>query len=322
MDLQQRILKESQHKFNEIREEILHYQFNFCETFQKWEEFSKFHKQQQLQFLPISFFKTHKIISQQYLTEELVFYSSGTSGSQVSKHYIAKEELYKKTLQLGFEAQFSKYKNASVLALLPSYQSNPNSSLIYMVDFLQNQTQQITGYFQQDFFGLQQAIEKNNKHGVETILFGVSYALIDFLEYCGVQNWPLLNVIETGGMKGKRAEWTKEELHQFIRNFLPQSNLYSEYGMTELLSQAYAKNSTHFFAPPWMKVDIIDINDPCKRMPLGKTGRICITDLANLYSCSFIATEDLGRQHSDGSFEVLGRIDFSDQRGCNLLYNG
>ncbi|HIP37425.1 MAG TPA: acyl transferase [Crocinitomix sp.] len=265
-------------------------------------------------FLPISFFKTHKV----YCGDEqadIKFNSSGTTGMVTSTHFVKDISIYEQSFKQTFEIFYGNIKDYIVLGLLPSYLEREGSSLIYMVDsFIKQSNHKNSGFFLNEFDKIERIIAKNEK---KILLIGVSYALLDFLE----QNHPNLAnciVMETGGMKGKRKEIPKLQLHQILKEGFNVNSIHSEYGMTELLSQAYALKDGKFVTPPWMRVLSRDINDPFTYTPKGKTGGLNIIDLANVYSCAFIATQDLGKVYDD-YFEVLGRFDNSDIRGCNLL---
>lgn len=270
-------------------------------------------------FLPISFFKTHSVYPQQYPKPEVVFSSSGTTGSDRSQHKIHKLKTYRESFNRAFRQFYGKPEELAILGLLPSYLEREGSSLIYMVDDLIGQSRiQESGYYLYDHEALRDQLLKLEDKKQPTLLIGVSYALLDFVEKYSLD----LNhttVMETGGMKGKRKEMVKEELHRILQKGFGVDSIHSEYGMTELLSQAYSSGRNIFQAPPWMKVMVRDTNDPFCYIENGSTGGLNIIDLANRYSCSFIATQDLGKLHDDGSFEVVGRFDNSDIRGCNLL---
>ncbi|MEE4197609.1 MAG: acyltransferase [Bacteroidales bacterium] len=269
-------------------------------------------------FLPISFFKSHRVLTFPE-KHETVFYSSGTTGKTRSKHYIKELKLYEKSFRETFTRFYGKVEDYCILALLPTYLENENSSLVYMVNQLINQsTHPRSDFYLDKTDTLARQIEALEKSGQRTILLGVSYALMDLAEKYPMQLSHTI-IIETGGMKGTRKELTKKELHQFLSGRLGVEKIHSEYGMTELLSQAYSKGDGRFFSPPWLKVLIRDTYDPFSLVPQGRSGGINIIDLANIHSCSFIETQDLGKINPDGSFEVLGRFDNSDIRGCNLL---
>lgn len=274
----------------------------------------------EIPFLPISFFKTHKILSDEINSEGLlVFKSSGTTQSIRSQHYLAFPILYEQSFMDTFSKQIADPKESIVMALLPNYVEQGESSLVYMVDHLVKESNHpLSGFYLSDLDLLITAIQKSRKENKKIILFGVSYALLDLAD----KNIDLsgVTVLETGGMKGRRKEMIKEELHQILCDGLNVSHIYSEYGMTELLSQGYTDGTEYFTAPNWMKVLIRDIDDPLNIRQEGKTGGVNVIDLANFYSCSFIGTDDLGVQQGN-RFKILGRFDQSDIRGCNLLVN-
>lgn len=272
-------------------------------------------------FLPIEMFKNHEILDKN-VSAGLFFQSSGTTQMNLSKHYIADEEIYKESIYKSFEQFIGKPEDFIFLGLLPSYLERQHSSLIYMVDFLMKKSAKPeNGYFlynHEDLFTLLNQLEHK-----KVILFGVSFALLDFLDYCSSNSRTLtfsdsLTVIETGGMKGRKEEMTKDELLQLLQNGFKTEKIYSEYSMTELLSQAYSLGNNEYKCPNWMKIMIRNAEDPFNYEKEGRTGAINIIDLANIHSCSFIATQDLGKTLGR-KFQVLGRIDHSDIRGCSLL---
>jgi phenylacetate-coenzyme A ligase PaaK-like adenylate-forming protein len=269
-------------------------------------------------FLPISFFKTHEVLSEQKLPE-VTFSSSGTTGMTTSRHLVTDVRIYEESFNIAFREAYGQAQDICILALLPSYLEREGSSLIYMVDALLKQSKDpLSGYFLHNHEELFQILLELKKAGRKTILFGVTYALLDFIEQYMVE-FPELIVMETGGMKGKRKEMIREELHETLCTGFGVEKIHSEYGMTELLSQAYSPGDGLFYCPAWMKILLRDTNDPLSLIHKNQTGGINVIDLANINSCAFIATQDLGRLHGDGSFEVLGRFDNSDIRGCNLL---
>lgn len=271
---------------------------------------------EEIPFLPISFFKQHAVKTSD--KTEQVFSSSGTTGMQTSKHYVHNVGLYEESYRCAFKLFYGDISQYTLLALLPSYTEREGSSLIYMVDDLLQQAQAGSGYYLHNHQELFETLENLKKLEKPTILLGVTYALLDFIEQFPI-NFPELIVMETGGMKGKRKELIREELHQELCSGFGIANIHSEYGMTELLSQAYSKGKGLFTCPPWMQVYIRDTNDPFQLIEARKTGGINIIDLANVHSCAFIATQDLGKVTGPNQFEVLGRFDASDIRGCNLL---
>lgn len=269
-------------------------------------------------FLPISFFKTHRILSSSSPIE-ITFSSSGTTGMIQSSHHVTDVKLYEQSYLQAFDQFYGNINHYCFLALLPSYQQRSGSSLIYMVnDLIEKSSHPQSGYFLYNHDDLHRTLIALKEKNQQTVLIGVTYALLDFIEKYDI-DFPELIVMETGGMKGKRKEMVREELHAQLTNGFGVQAIHSEYGMTELLSQAYSLGDGIFNCPDWMKVLIRDTNDPLSLVQNGKTGGINVIDLANTNSCSFIATQDLGRINPDGSFEVLGRFDNADIRGCNLL---
>lgn len=269
-------------------------------------------------FLPISFFKTKKILSTDNF--EKVFYSSGTTTNSRSKHFISSLKLYQKSFINNFKLNYSDITQYTILALLPNYYDNKDSSLIYMIEkLIKLSKSKESGFFLDDYVNLsRKLIELDAKKERKTILIGVPYALLDMIDFNQLQ----LNntiIMETGGMKGRRKEMVRTELHEKLKRGFGVSKIHSEYGMTELLSQAYSKGDGIFKTPSWMKVIIRDINDAQNLDFNKKSGAINIIDLANYNSCSFIATDDMGKHVNDDEFELIGRVDNSDIRGCNLL---
>lgn len=274
----------------------------------------------QIPYLPISFFKTHEVLSSAAVPE-MVFSSSGTTGTTQSRHFVTAVDVYEQSFNTAFEQFYGKIADTCLLALLPSYLERDGSSLIYMVDALLGQSKHPdSGYFLHNHDELYHKLKQLQSSNQKTILIGVTYALLDFIEHHKIE-FPDLIVMETGGMKGKRREMVREELHQLLQDGFGVNAIHSEYGMTELLSQAYSHGLGLFNCPPWMKICLRDTNDPLSLAPDNKTGGINVIDLANINSCSFIATQDLGKLFPDGSFEVLGRFDNADIRGCNLMVN-
>jgi len=273
---------------------------------------------EQIPFLPIEFFKTHTIVSTNKPTEA-TFTSSGTTGSIVSKHHVGDLDVYKQSFRTGFESFYGSIKDCTVLALLPSYLERKGSSLVYMVnDMITQSKQPESGFYLHDLEALKNALIRLEAKSQKTLLIGVSYALLDLIEAHSFELKHTI-VMETGGMKGQRKELVKSELHSLLKQGFGVDTIHSEYGMTELLSQAYSKGGGVFETPPWMKVLTRDPEDALSILPNGKSGGINIIDLANINSCAFIATQDLGKIRSDGTFEILGRFDQSDIRGCNLM---
>ena len=279
---------------------------------------SDIHTLEDIPFLPIEFFKSKKIISSLEEVQE-VFTSSGTTGSVTSKHYVTDIEFYKESYLKGFAHFYGNIEDYAVLALLPNYLERKGSSLVYMVaDLIQRSKNKKSGFYLNNIEELAKKLIKIDQKGQKTLLIGVSFALMDLIEKC---QFELKNTIimETGGMKGRRKELVRNELHALLQQGFGVKNIHSEYGMTELLSQGYSNGNGVFETPPWMKVITRDPEDALSIQKNGKTGGINIIDLANYNSCAFIATQDLGKVHQNGTFEIIGRFDNSDIRGCNLL---
>lgn len=269
-------------------------------------------------FLPISFFKYHKVCSG-HDSAPLVFSSSGTTGTQTSRHYVTDPLLYDQSFLHAFRLFFGEPSEFCFIALLPSYLERQDSSLVYMVHrLIQESRYPQSGFYKDVDKALYRQIRYCEDHGIPTIIWGVTFALLDLAEQYPM---PLRHcrILETGGMKGRRREITRSELHNLLCHAFDQQQILSEYGMTELLSQAYLLQGEEFSAPPWMQILIRDTNDPLELVPDGRTGGINVIDLANIHSCCFIATQDLGKKTSPNRFTVLGRFDNSDIRGCNLL---
>ncbi len=279
------------------------------------------HTLEEIPFIPVQFFKSEDIIAD-FQKPETIFTSSGTTGSLTSRHLVKDVAVYKESFRTAFELFYGPVSDYCVLALLPSYLERDGSSLIYMADdMIKNSGHKSSGFYLHELETLSRLLIDLDARGQKTLLLGVTFALLDLAEYFPVKS-ALKNtvVMETGGMKGKRKEMVREEVHALLKSGLGQQMIHSEYGMTELLSQAYSLGEGIFQCPPWMKILIREPNDPLSlQVVAGRSGGINIIDLANINSCSFIATQDLGKVFQDGSFEVLGRFDNSDIRGCNLL---
>ena len=281
---------------------------------------------EKIPFLPISFFKTDEIKTGKF-NAELIFKSSGTTQTINSQHHVKDVSVYTQSFTTAFKKIYRNPQEWCILGLLPSYLEKGNSSLVYMVDDLIKQSlHPQSGFYLYDLEKLKETLFLLERANQKTLLIGVTYALLDFAEnFSSDSYWePLANTIimETGGMKGRREELTRMEVHDQLKKAFSKTEIHSEYGMTELLSQAYAKKEGRFQCPPWMKVLIRDDEDPLSvqySAPGVVSGAINIIDLANVYSCSFIATDDVGKLYPDKNFEVLGRMDGSDLRGCSLL---
>jgi phenylacetate-coenzyme A ligase PaaK-like adenylate-forming protein len=271
----------------------------------------------QIPFLPIHFFKTHAIYTGTKCPR-FYFESSGTTQDIVSKHFVKDLKVYDQSFMECFEQFYGSPKDYCILGLLPNYLERQHSSLVYMTDqFIQASANPKSGFYLYDFENLNMTLAALEKAQQKTLLIGVSYALMDFVD-AYPQSLKHTMVMETGGMKGRKAELTKPALHAYLADGFGVNSIHSEYGMTELLSQAYSKGEGIYTCPPWMKVLVADESDPTALNATGR-GVLHIIDLANFNSCAFIATEDIGMVHSDGSFEVLGRLDQSARRGCSLL---
>lgn len=268
--------------------------------------------------LPIALFKTHELKSGNW-TPERTFTSSGTTGSTTSHHHLRNERFYRDHTVSSFERQYGSLKGRAVFALLPSYLERTGSSLVVMAEeFIQRSCHPNSGFFLNDLAGLAEALQRNRDNHLPPLLIGVSFALLDLAEQYP-QNLGSTIVMETGGMKGRRRELTRTELHQQLSQAFGLYRIHSEYGMTELLSQAYAPRDGRFHPAATLRASTRQVTDPFSPAGVGRTGVLNLIDLANLDTISFIATDDLGRVYDDGSFEVLGRLDASDVRGCNLL---
>tara|TARA_B110000495_G_scaffold29092_1_gene21964 strand:- start:93 stop:1067 length:975 start_codon:yes stop_codon:yes gene_type:complete len=275
-------------------------------------------KVEEIPFLPIQFFKSHAVLSSTQAVKE-TFTSSGTTGSSVSKHMVTDLSWYTKSYTKGFEHFYGPIEEYTVLGLLPNYLERDGSSLIYMVDdFIKKSNKPASGFYLNNLTELSKTLIALDKKGEKVLLIGVTFALLDLIER---QQFKLQNTIimETGGMKGRRKEIIRNELHEILCAGFGVSKIHSEYGMTELLSQGYSSGDGVFDCPPWMKILARDTEDALTMVGTNKTGGLNVIDLANYNSCSFIATQDLGKVDNNGSFEVLGRFDHSDIRGCNLM---
>ncbi len=313
----------TQAEFEDLALQIFKFQFennqvyrSFCDLLYKHPSGIKTIKD--IPFLPIQFFKTHQILSSKN-TIKTTFSSSGTTGSITSKHHVTDLEIYKQSFTKGFEQFYGNIEDYIILALLPSYLEREGSSLIYMVDNMISQSShKESGFYLDNISELKTQLIKLDSEGKKVLLIGVSFALLDLAE---TYQFKLKNtiVMETGGMKGRRKELIREELHKQLKAGFGVKTIHSEYGMTELLSQAYSKGNGIFNCPPWMKILTRDTEDALTLNNSKKAGGINVIDLANINSCSFIATQDLGRVNENGSFEIIGRFDNSDIRGCNLM---
>lgn len=312
----------TEHEFNEVSLKIFNYQYSNNVIYNKFCKLLNVVPKsvttiEHIPFLPIEFFKSNSIKSGEF-EEQIVFLSSGTTGQKQSQHYVKDVALYEKSYTKAFHQFYGSIEEYCVIALLPSYMEREGSSLIFMVDdLIRKSNNPESGFFLQNESKMIDLLQKMVNNGQKTILFGVSFALLDLAEKHKIDLNGVI-IMETGGMKGRRKELTRGELHGIYKKSFNVSEIHSEYGMTELLSQAYSKGCGIFKTPNWMKILIRDVNDPLNIIKSKKTGGINVIDLANIDSCSFIATQDLGKI-TDNGFEVLGRFDNSDLRGCNLL---
>jgi phenylacetate-coenzyme A ligase PaaK-like adenylate-forming protein len=314
----------SQDEFRETALEIFRYQAEYNKVYCDFIRHLQIDPEsiklpEEIPFLPIEFFKSHKILTG--TTDPIkVFESSGTTGLSTSRHYITDPEIYERSYLSSFRLFFGEPSDYLFAALLPSYVERGNSSLVYMMEgLMKGSRNQFNGFYLNNYEQMLKHIKQAKKKGEKIILLGVSFALLDIAEKYSPDLSGVI-VIETGGMKGRRKELTREELHSVLKKGFNLDRIHSEYGMTELLSQSYSKGEGLFFSPPWEKILIRDTHDPLSIISeTGITGGINVIDLANINSCSFIATGDLGKVHENGSFEVMGRFDSSDIRGCNLL---
>jgi phenylacetate-coenzyme A ligase PaaK-like adenylate-forming protein len=311
-------------QFNELAIEIFRYQLKTNAVYHKYFShlglgLETINNVDQIPFLPIEMFREHMVITGN-MTPSVIFESSGTTGQKSSKHYVVSEDIYRSSFLRSFTYHYGKSEDLCILALLPSYLERSNSSLVYMMNHLIERSKHPdSGFYLNELDQLSEILHKRMADGAPTLLIGVSFALLDLAEQFPTALTDNITIMETGGMKGKRKEMIRDELHEVLKKAFGLDQIHSEYGMTELLSQAYALGDNRFYPPQWMKVVARDMYDPFALLPDGKSGGINIIDLANIYSCSFIATSDLGKVYKDGSFEVNGRFDQADVRGCNLM---
>lgn len=299
--------------FTQKSSQLSHWQAQNNPVYKEWIELAKLSG---IPFLPISFFKTHDVFIGDRPT--IHFESSGTTADVVSKHWVADVDLYEQSFNQCFKLFYGDITEYCIIGLLPSYLERGHSSLVYMVDHLIKQSvHPLSGFYLNEFEQLDKVLKELESKNQKTILIGVSFALMDFADAFPQQLRNTI-VMETGGMKGRRVELIKSELHEYLKERLGVDHIHSEYGMTELLSQAYSDKEGLFKCPPWMKVLVSDEEDPTQLRTSGR-GILHVIDLANIYSCAFIATQDIAELYEDGSFRVLGRSDNSDRRGCSLL---
>ena len=322
-DIQKIFQIQSPKEFNKLALQVFRFQYDEVKIYQEFCNHLKKNKENvksidEIPFLPISFFKTHEIICENSFPE-LTFTSSGTTGMVTSQHLVSDVEIYQQSFTQGFAHFYGNIQDYTILALLPSYLEREGSSLVYMVDqLIKDSNQPDSGFYLHNYHELIEKLENLDKSGENILLIGVTYALLDCIE---IKKLNLKNtiILETGGMKGKRKELIKTELHEILKEGFGVSTIHSEYGMTEILSQAYSHHNGIFETVPWLNILIRDPENPLEIIENEKTGGINVIDLANINSCAFIATQDLGKKYSNNTFEVLGRFENSDVRGCNLL---
>ena len=317
------IFSVSPDSFQHLALEIFRYQYKHNAVYRQWatmlgRDIETVNCIADIPFLPVSFFKNNKVITGKYEPEQ-IFESSGTTSTENSRHFVKDISLYKTSFTKGFELFYGNVKDWCIIGLLPSYLERKGSSLVMMVDeLIRLSGHENSGFYLYNFDELATILKQLEAAGQKVLLIGVTFALLDFAE-----QYPLplqhTTIMETGGMKGRRKEMIREEVHVYLKQQFGIGKVHSEYGMTELLSQAYSDGNGIFTPAPWMKILVRDEDDPLIVKTIGK-GLINIIDLANLHSCSFVATDDAGIIYADGSFEVLGRSDNSDVRGCGLMY--
>jgi phenylacetate-coenzyme A ligase PaaK-like adenylate-forming protein len=309
--------------FEDIALDLFRFQYRHNQIYQEFTNAIHIHPDevqsiQAIPFLPVSFFKSHKVITGDHQEFPLVFESSGTTGAEVSRHYVADAGLYEEALLHGFRRFYGDPSGYAVLAVLPSYLERKNASLVQMAQVLMERSgHPSNGFFLNEWEQLDEVIQRLELDEQPTLLLGVTFALLDLAAAYPMQLSHTL-VMETGGMKGRKEEWTRGQVHAYLQSRWGVNKIHSEYGMTELLSQAYAVEGGRFRPCPTMQIMVRDINDPLTTTTTG-SGCLNIIDLANVHSCAFIATEDIGKIDEDGSFEVLGRMDHAALRGCSLL---
>jgi len=323
MNIELQIFEKSADKFDSIALEVFQWQAQFIPVYRKYLNLlgrnpAEVNSLDQIPFLPIEFFRNYSIIADGKSSAK-IFRSSSTTGSIPASHHVADLALYQKSYETGFQLFYGNPKDYCILGLLPSYLERGDSSLVHMVDGLMKESAHPSnGFFLDNMAELFTTLKELEERKQKTLLIGVTFGLLDFAEQYSIK-LEHCTVMETGGMKGRRKEMTRLEVHQILQKAFGTRHIQSEYGMTELLSQAYSKQDGIFHCPPWMKVTSMDLTDPFSALSPGKTGSLNIIDLANLNSCSFLATSDLGKVQADGSFEILGRVDRSMIRGCNLM---
>ncbi|MEO6671674.1 MAG: acyl transferase [Ferruginibacter sp.] len=328
-EIRKQVFSHSRAEFEKLAVQIFNFQYTNTDIYRQYcmalkTDPAKVDRLEKIPFLPIQFFKARKIMAGNFVPE-LIFESSGTTGSVNSKHFVKDKNVYEECFLTAFKLFYGDVSRLSIIGLLPSYLERQHSSLVYMVNELVSQSKHpSSGFYLYDTEKLYQALLENENNKQPTLLIGVTYALLDFAEKYPKKMHNTI-VMETGGMKGRREELTRAEVHEQLKQQFGIAEVHSEYGMTELLSQAYSKGNGIFNCPPWMKIliraedDPFDISSSNNIQGKFAAGAVNIIDLANFSSCSFIATDDAGRLYNDGSFEILGRLDNSDLRGCGLM---
>ena len=310
-------MSDSDH-FEEVAEMVFDYQMAYNPTYRQFAGLLRRTNYAHVPFLPVEFFKSHEIKTT-YFDPEIVFTSSGTTGMVTSRHFVYETKWYEEVFTQTFINNYGNPADFCFLCLLPSYLERDGSSLVYMAESLIRQSKyDSSGFYLKANDDLIKQLTENQRMKIPTVLLGVTFALLDLAESRTLDLGDTI-VMETGGMKGRRKEMTRPELHEILTSAFGVKAIHSEYGMTELMSQAYSKGAGIFSLPSQMKIIITDVNDPFEKLDDGRTGTVNIIDLANVDSCAFLATKDLGRTFPDGTFEILGRYDHSDVRGCNLL---
>ncbi len=327
IELQSKIFTACPESFTGLALEVFHFQWEHNKVYRQYCDTlkivpGKINNIEKIPFLPIGFFKTHTVVSTSF-SPAAVFESSGTTQTINSRHYIKDISLYEQSFTRAFELFYGPAAEWCIIALLPSYLERKNSSLVMMADKLMQQSRHPkSGFYLNEYEKLNGTLIELEQQKQKVLLLGVTFALLDFAEKFPM-NLSHTIIMETGGMKGKREEMTRAAVQDILCKAFRQQNIHSEYGMTELLSQAYSKGNGIFNTAPWMKILVREEDDPFAVCTAGTepviNGAINIIDLANIYSCSFIATDDAGKLYANGSFEVLGRLDNSDIRGCSLM---
>lgn len=323
MDLENKIFNTSYYDFEALALKVFRFQYDQNTVYKSYVDLihknpEEINSIERIPFLPIRFFKSHQVMTGDF-SPELIFESSGTTSMQPGHHYVKSEVLYKRSFLKGFQMYYGNPQDYVILGMLPGYLEQPKSSLVYMVnELIQRSSHRGSGFYLDDFRKLYQVIVSNEIAEIPTLLVGVTFALMDFAEQFPMRLSSTI-IMETGGMKGRRKEITRQEVHYYLKKQMGVGQIHAEYGMSELLSQAYSEKTGIYHPVPWMKVVTRDPGDPLETHTGAHSGLLNIIDLANLHSCSFLATDDIGKVYHNGSFEVLGRSDNADLRGCSLM---